>query len=359
MNDLIVDTEKKKTKIKSLTGLKAIAMVLIFYWHLPISQPAVDLGARCCEFLFLASGFLVGYNYIDKGTKHLFFNSLSYTAKKLSQFFLLYLITLVPLFIFKLLSDGFSLSLIGTLGINVLLLQSWNTLSNLFTSINGPTWFISALLVCYLLSLCMVFLISKKRLLFLVLIFCLTVGFRIAVELLVINYLPVISIHTFPIVRALEFFIGLQIANFISIIRNIEWFKKDHKAFFTALEIVLLGVIVLACVYFNGALRCWFVCLFAILLFVFSLDGGYISDFLGSKPFDWFSKIQMEVFILHYPVIFFVCKINNYLSINLYIISIICFIVTIVLSVLYKKFLKRSFTKATDRLFRRLLKHDG
>ena len=62
-----LQSSKKPKRIDSLTGLKAIAMLSLFWWHSPIPNPPADLGARACEILFVASGFLVGYNYFYKG----------------------------------------------------------------------------------------------------------------------------------------------------------------------------------------------------------------------------------------------------------------------------------------------------
>ena len=51
-----------KDQIKSLNGLKVISVILIFLWHVYISNPLPDFGARACELFFTISGFLVGYN---------------------------------------------------------------------------------------------------------------------------------------------------------------------------------------------------------------------------------------------------------------------------------------------------------
>ena len=56
-------SEKRQRPIESLTGLKVIAMLLLFWHHSTIPKLSVELGARTCEFLFVVSGLLVGYNY--------------------------------------------------------------------------------------------------------------------------------------------------------------------------------------------------------------------------------------------------------------------------------------------------------
>lgn len=56
---------KQDSRIHSLSGLKVIAILLIFWWHSWLNNPPCDLGARCCEFFFVASGFLVYYSHKD------------------------------------------------------------------------------------------------------------------------------------------------------------------------------------------------------------------------------------------------------------------------------------------------------
>lgn len=51
---------------KGIAGLKIIAAIMMFLWHSPVQQPAVDLGARLCEFFFVTSGFLFAISNIPK-----------------------------------------------------------------------------------------------------------------------------------------------------------------------------------------------------------------------------------------------------------------------------------------------------
>ena len=52
---------KRTGSIGSLNGLKAAAMILVFWWHSPMNKPdSPDLGLRMCEIFFVLSGFLFG-----------------------------------------------------------------------------------------------------------------------------------------------------------------------------------------------------------------------------------------------------------------------------------------------------------
>lgn len=145
--------QAKAQRFYSLDGLKAIAMLLIFWWHCSIPNPQIDLGARCCEFLFVASGFLIGHKYAEmsygqsrmKQAVRAFF-------QKLCSIYPLYLIALIGLIAFGLLTHRGGVKDNANLFVNILLIQSWNSLNLHFTSVNGPTWFLSALLPCYFIS---------------------------------------------------------------------------------------------------------------------------------------------------------------------------------------------------------------
>lgn len=60
-------------KIESFNSLKAIMLLILFYWHSPIPRYGLgDLGARTCEFLFVISGFCVAYNWEKKYIRFFF-----------------------------------------------------------------------------------------------------------------------------------------------------------------------------------------------------------------------------------------------------------------------------------------------
>lgn len=44
--------ENGAEKLNSFSGLKLIALMMIFWWHSDFQKPILDLGARACEFFF-------------------------------------------------------------------------------------------------------------------------------------------------------------------------------------------------------------------------------------------------------------------------------------------------------------------
>ena len=75
--------ETKIQPIHSLTGIKVLAMLALFWWHAPFTyHPPVDLGARMCEVFFVISGFLFAYNHWDNKIPETHEAAWSYVKKK-------------------------------------------------------------------------------------------------------------------------------------------------------------------------------------------------------------------------------------------------------------------------------------
>ena len=66
MSNSEISLTKGKQMINSLTGIKVIALLLLFIHHSSMPKLPFELGSRMCELLFVISGFLVGYNKYNK-----------------------------------------------------------------------------------------------------------------------------------------------------------------------------------------------------------------------------------------------------------------------------------------------------
>lgn len=306
----------KNGRINSLTGLKVIAMLLIFWWHAPIRDPDVDLGARMCELLFVCSGFLVGYNYLRKstGAKPTWDDSFRYLKKKFLQIWPLHAICAVVALIFLSTAPIFDGQNLVRFVLNLSLTHAWlSGTSNPF-SFNGASWFISALLFCYFLSPAFCSVIkSRKKSIILLFVIC---GLRISMELISQIYpgqFFSISFHTFPLIRALEFFMGVLLVPIYSYICDRSQRSTNRKNFvvMTCLEIIAaISIIALMITFDKDWIRGYYVAAFLPLVLVFALDGGAVSRFLSLKPFLLFSKIQFNFYILHQVIIRLVSKYN-------------------------------------------------
>ena len=159
----------KPKKINSLTVLKFVAMMLIVWWHIGKPSHLIDLGARACEFLFVASGFLVGYNYFHRGMPNSISFCFTYTYNKLKKFWPLHILCLIAIIIlnYRTYILGFTIQQVPTLLANFFLLQAWSPdVGGVAFSYNGLSWFLSALIFCYLISPLLITAIKKKRVAF-------------------------------------------------------------------------------------------------------------------------------------------------------------------------------------------------
>ena len=291
----------KPIPIDSLTGLKVIAVLAVYYWHGSCPKLPMDMGARACETLFLISGFLVGYNYLDSGMPANLKQSFKYVFGKLKKYWPLHIITL---FWAGLISDKYGLNpdtFIKAI-INCFLFQSWSSSSDIFFSFNGVSWFFSSLLFCYFLS---PFLIKiTQRIKWHIPAFFIAFSARHLFEYAIDKSIVTnVSVHVFPPIRCLEFFLGMLL---VPIFNKLSEIIKNRDCFFSLslLEIFVVVYSVYIKIIFNGHwMRSQFVLISSFLVFVVALNKGIISKTLSLKPFLLFSKIQFEFYMLHQVVI--------------------------------------------------------
>lgn len=343
---------KHPRRINSLTGLKAIAMLLLFWWHFPIPNPPTDLGARACEVLFVASGFLVGYNYYYKRMPCTWTASIEYCRKKLAQFWPLHLITLIPMIYLNYLQEGMlTARKIRLIFVDAFLLQAWSSDPDVFFSYSGIAWFLSALMFCYFLS--PLFLRYAREIKKSSLLFIIVAVFRVTIEYLE-KAVPIwgLSIHASPLIRCMEFFMGmLMVPLFIRISSEIGNTTTEF-GICSVIEIAMMALTVFLMVRMNDVwMRGNYVILYCLLVFVISLEKGIVSKVLSSVPFTMFGSIQFEFYLFHGDVLaysyYYAGKygdIINPVFLDWRNWSAIAFIVIIILSVFYKKFLSRKLS---------------
>ena len=74
-----INTEKRKP-LNYIAAIKFLAMIKIIKWHVIVwKEKPIDWGARMCEILFIASGFLVGYNHYQRNMQSDYTTSFKYS----------------------------------------------------------------------------------------------------------------------------------------------------------------------------------------------------------------------------------------------------------------------------------------
>ena len=113
-------------KIGSLAVLKFIAMLSIIWWHIGFNSQPFNYGAFAVDFLFVSSGFLVGYNHFSTGMPNTIGYCFKYSYDKLKKFWPLHIICLIAYCIlsYLVLNRELTIRLIPTMLANFFLLQA-------------------------------------------------------------------------------------------------------------------------------------------------------------------------------------------------------------------------------------------
>lgn len=330
---------KKTELIKSLTGIKALAMLALFWWHTSIPNPPIDLGARACEILFVVSGFLIGYNNFNKDIPATWKESIRYVAIRFVKFWPLHFLTMVITLV-KCVRPVFTYSNLITAFLNLTLLQAWSPYQDVYRSFNKGSWFLSSLFFCYFMSPLLLKFAKKIRVSVVMFILCFLAQFFLEfINKYYANQFWSINIHISPLIRCLEFFLGMLMVPLFIHLRKI-LSAKHGLVFFSLFEFITTALVLFFLYAKEGIwLRASFSLLFCVMIFVFSFDSGILSKFLSIKPFKWFASIQFEFYLLYMTIWRCIGDFYNRVMPNWIIINTVFFVTTIVIAWLYKRFL--------------------
>lgn len=347
-------------KIGSLTVLKFVAMFLIVWWHIGMPTRTIDLGGRMCEFLFVASGFLVGYNYYRKGMEDSRKFSFDYTFGKIKKAWPLHVLCLFAFMIlnFRTCILNFSVQDIPMFLSNLFLLQAWQPDWQMTPfSYNGVSWFLSALFFCYFLS--PLFIKFIKKISTATVSFFAVASVRLSIDFFISKSSNIFMLiaHTSPIVRCLEFFMGmLLVPLFFKVKEKSE--KVENKVWFksiaTVLEVGALVALYFVLRTFNETWeRSYFVLVFCLFTFMFAFDYGYFSKICSNKYIAWWGGVELEMYLMQIVVSQFVdkCFVLMHIQIGFWWLFLIKVALLITLSIIYKKFIEGRLAKPLDKFY--------
>lgn len=219
------------------------------------------------------------YNKYDRETKGTWKESLCYLYTKIIKMYPLYLLCLIAASVLKF--QGLSVRMMWIEVLDLLCIQSWSPLREVSMSFNGLSWYLSTILFCYFISPFLITVIkSIKKIDYL---FGSILLGRLWLEYLCINFseeLLVIDIYTNPIVRAMEFALGM--------IAAISFLKRNNRkgtGMATCIELFTLVMIVVINVKFYALYSVCYTMLFLVLIVVFASGKGYVSKMLSNDVF--------------------------------------------------------------------------
>lgn len=304
--------------IRALTGLRFWLCLSVLCVHLPFPRyersfgPIIDSFVHNAGFamvgFFVLSGFCTALGYSKKLGHFDRETSVAYLKRRLWKLYPLYFVTVVWVTAAGLcvehspkdlthyaLMFGFECSLLQSLSI-----VKWGT---------GSTWFVSTIFFCYLATPPALAWSGKwsSRKLAAGILICL-----LAFLVLRLAAIPMSEetrlgfLYAFPGARIWQYLAGLFLG-------QIFLRKNSELRHATALEF-LAAALCLFALFFNAlfglsqieqgmALLYTPVSLFAIWIFAHS--GGLLSKILASGPVHFLGALSMEIFLIHYCVIFF------------------------------------------------------
>jgi peptidoglycan/LPS O-acetylase OafA/YrhL len=294
-----------------LDSWRGVCALLVALLHFPtssaISQSAFVGGAYLfVDFFFVLSGFVIASSYGGRLDE----------PKKVARFALVRFGRLYPLHLFMLLAFvAFELlrlmlpqlrgagaapftedNSIGSLVANLLLLQGTGLEDRL--TWNGPSWSISTEFFAYLFFAAVVFVARKRA--WAVLACAAVVG-----PLVLLRFADTMDVsYDFGLVRCLY---GFSIGALLS------WFQHDRlvearrdagqgtdRLIWTLLELAMIAVIALFVVDFSdnkGGIAAPL--LFAVALYVFAHEGGWVSSLLRTRPMLTLGALSYSIYMVH------------------------------------------------------------
>ena len=353
---------KTKTRyyLNYMSFLKFLSMIIIIMFHyFRWRNKPISYGQRMCEFLFISSGFLVGYNHYKKQMPNTLEQSFIYTYKRFKNFYPLEIINLIFFIIFEKKINKINLTDIEVIVSNILMIKSWSPYKYVHYSFNGVSWFLSSLLFCYFMTPFLLLGIKNiKNAILLFIIFAFTRMLSEGFIILGGENIFILDFHVNPIIRCIEFYLGmLTIPLFFKIKSYLDKNKNNFffKILFTLIQIILpILMHFLIIKYNNIKTRVYFVFAFTLFTFVIGLDYGYLSELFSIKIIKKIFSYQMEIYLFQSSATITIKKIMKFYNLkfpsNVNLDFFIKIINIFMFAFLYKELIKEKLTKIMDKI---------
>ena len=205
-----------KFMIRSLQSLRGVAAIMIVALHFGFHSGMVESFGDCAVAIFMMlSGFVLSLGYHDRVAGGYGIPFRNFMLKRIIRIVPLYLLGLF----YSLALCHFHISPSKFIA-DVLMLQSWIPSPDYYFSGNAPTWFVSDLMLCYLLFIPTITLLNRRPGLFAGLF-----SLYIIAYILCVAFIPDALVHPvvyiFPPMQFPVFVVGMVLAKVYS-----EWRVK-------------------------------------------------------------------------------------------------------------------------------------
>lgn len=339
--------------LNSLTSLRFFFAFAVFLshltfvktdlkWYNELKNTVFFEGYVGVGFFFILSGFVLSLNYFEKITTNPKFSFKNFYIARMARIYPLHLITFAIMIPYVIIQQLFGWD---KAILNLFLLQSFVPDKAYYFTINNVSWSISTEFFFYLMFPIYVIVLHKFKWLKYIL-------FLIAVPLL-IYFEPLIAnngnlekgvYYINPIVRSLDFIIGIILCQFYKSIKN----KEISFVSGTIYEFLAIGIFIAFFVeheYIQRAFRygIYYWIPITLIVLVFALQKGAISQILQNKTLVYLGEISFGFYMIHMIVI----KYGNYIfpEGNDFIKILIYFITAILLSILCFEYFEKPLAK--------------
>ena len=321
----------------ALNAWRFIFALMIVWHHMPIAKPLnADLGNPIVTFFFVMSGFLLTHSYRDK--------LLDGTVSP-RDFIIKRSVTIFPLqWLFTILFVICSINVVTYWAIpfHLTLTQSLMPLWEVNFTLNTPSWFLSSIFVCYLITP-IIFRFTKNRNIYLLLFVT-----AVAIWHSFLHFLPEDIgrrwlCYINPLARLQDYGAGVLLALYWNDIPVM--FKKvcNNRFSYTLFEAIGVFLICIALFRFpilglekymgvGSVLLDCYICLF---IAVYSMGQGMISKVLSKPVFSRLGKISIAIFMSHGFVLYYAEPLFDK-SAGLF--AFVVFSITILLSFLLERY---------------------
>lgn len=338
---------RSKGYIKSLQSWRAIMIIMIFILHVcPDKFKLLAGGNETISFFIILSGFLISINNYSKNIECSFRNIVNLVYRKIKKFYPLHLLMLLGCIFLSLISIVISrnyneiFTLIVKCVLNIFLIQSFIPSAEYYFSLNGVSWYLSATLFFYVISLPMlkkIKQIDKTKLGGILLL--LLISHTLIIFILQDNSNFSYWTYICPLFRSLEFLSGMLLGvYYLNSREKIDKYITYKKA--TLLEFTIIVIFLTQrylCVYtniydmpYNYKSLIAFIISLAIIA-IFSIEKGTISRLLSNRVLIYIGNISFEIYIMHTVIMNYCDIFLGILGMNKYKV-ILTLIVTLILA---------------------------
>lgn len=336
----------KQLKIKELTSLRGIFILLMFFWHCKNLYPG---GGMAVAFFFVLSGFSLTIGYKDK-LLQTDFSYKQYFSRRCIKFYPLHWMCLLAAIVLQM---SFSFKEIPIFLTNASLLQSWIPDRSFYFSYNAVSWYLSDTIffaAVFPLLCGMIVKSSAKGKTFIGVLFA-------TLYVLTIILTPAKWHHALlyvnPLLRLTDFVLGIFLALLFLYLKDngakTVFMSNGKVAGFIAI-VAIVGLIVEPYLLKGETLLLGPVYwpLVAILLLAVSLSnvngGGY--KLLESKSLQVLGEHSFSIFMIHQLVIRYTeTFFNHFRYESIVLLTFVSLIVTIIASILIDNYILRPITQ--------------